>query len=329
MRVFAFEPEDYRDEYAERGWIHVPGGVAPEFHDYLRDYSEREIGGRRVAGEAIGGRKQQALFEFPPEGDSLTELFDAVASVAGLNRPTMTLSERHIKAYDPDAPPDPLPHKDRFASQISLGLSIRSAAESKLVLYPYDELDVNRFNVSATWIRSLPPERRPELALKDARAVEIDDKPGDVMMFRGSAIWHCRRNPANAVNLYLKLNDFECDPLGEDPQTPRRRERTLTAVREGGDGIGHLVPVAARRLDRVVREYERDGRQTIRAQILDASPIDLGPLQLALFEALDGRHRVDDLMGSIADGAGDDELRRSLVELAERGVIDLLNEPTG
>src|SRR5207244_10064563 len=96
--------------------------------------------------------------------------------------------------------------------------------------YPAVHVGVNPFNVSPALRQVLEPEELPEVALKDAPAVEIDDSGGDVMLFPGSAVWHYRRNASNAVNLYLKLNDFDSDPLAEDPSTPLRRARTLEAL---------------------------------------------------------------------------------------------------
>jgi len=54
------------------------------------------------------------------------ELFDTVAEVAGLNRDTIALSERHIQAYERNAAPEPPAHKDRFPSQISVACRSRS-----------------------------------------------------------------------------------------------------------------------------------------------------------------------------------------------------------
>ncbi len=67
---------------------------------------------------------KQALYEAPDGVDFPGELFDVVADPCNLHRPTMTLSERNIKAYDSVAPPEPIPRKDRYPSQVSIGLSI-------------------------------------------------------------------------------------------------------------------------------------------------------------------------------------------------------------
>ena len=69
--------------------------------------------------------------------------------------------------------------------------------------------------------------------------MEIYDEPGDVMMFPGSAVWHLRRNSANTVNLYLKCNDFDCDPLAEDPSTERRRLDTADLLARSGSRRAH------------------------------------------------------------------------------------------
>src|SRR3712207_5779516 len=124
MRVFDFDPAEYREQYATQGWVHIKGGVSGDFLAALQDFVQRKFEEQKVEGKAIGGDKEQALYEFPPEVDFPGELFDVVAAVGGLNRETMTLSERHIKAYNSDAPDDPVPHKDRVSSQISVGLSI-------------------------------------------------------------------------------------------------------------------------------------------------------------------------------------------------------------
>lgn len=316
MRMFAFDPAEHRDQYARDGCVHIRGAIDPEFLKFLQDFADREFDAHRVEGRAIAGRKQQALFEPPPGVEFPGELFDAIATMCSLERPTMTLSERHIKAYDADAPAEPTPHKDRYASQVSVGLSIRVPEGSHLVVYPFDENEVNPYNVSAAYLSSLPPERRPEQALKTAREVVIEDRPGDLMAFHGAAMWHMRRNPANAVNLYLKLNDYNCDPLGEDPTTPARRDATLRTVAAGDGDLDGLVPVYSRRLDTISREYTREWQEVVQARVWDEGPVMLDQRELDLLAAVDGRRTVAELAGE----AG----REPLIRLAQRGVLDLV-----
>src|SRR5258707_2166987 len=224
MKVFGFDPADYRQIYRDQGWVHIPGGLDPDFFALLSQFARREFSEHLVTGKAIGGSKEQALYEFPPDVDFPDHMFDVVAEVSGLRRETMTLSERHIKAYDADAPAEPVAHKDRLSSQVAVGLSIDIPPGSSLVLYPLDHRNTNMFNVSAALLESLAPDEHPAVALKNAEPVVIQDRPGDVVMFAGSSTWHLRRNGAGVVNLYLKFNDFDSDPLGEDPATNARRE---------------------------------------------------------------------------------------------------------
>lgn len=323
MKIFAFDPADHRSHYAEHGWVHVRNGIAPEFFEALRRFVDDSFGSHKVEGRAIGGRKEQALYEFPKETDFPGELFDVVADLCALNRSTMALSERHIKAYDEDAPTEPVPHKDRYASQVSIGLSIDVLGPSRLLLYPNDELDVNPLNVSGAYLDSLPPERRPAVALRDVAPVEIDDAPGDVMMFRGNAVWHCRQNASNVTNLYLKLNDFNSDPLGEDPTTDHQRRSTLAAASNGG--IAGKVPVLARRLDCISRRYTRDWDEAAQAELWDQAPVALSERDLAILSVVDGRLSVDDVVQrSHSNGGGGKPELAALRRLAERGVLDLI-----
>ena len=323
MKVFNFDPADYRAQWEEKGWVHVRNGVDPEFFAFLREFVDRSLEAHHVEGKAIGGQKDQALLEFPDGVDYPGELFDVVATLCGLNREGMTLSERHIKLYDPEADPEPVAHKDRYSSQVSVGLSIDIPAESSLVLYPTDQRAENPFNVSPALLASLDPEEHPSVALKDAEELVIDDQPGDVVLFPGRSMWHLRRNPARATNLYLKFNDFGSDPLGEDPLTPKLREDTLAALANGND-LGGLVPVAARRLDTLTRQYTREGGEVLQANVWEQKPLTLEPAEFELLQRADGRRALAEVTREVSAGAGQNGFERSIRRLAENGALDLV-----
>ena len=318
MKIFSFDPADYRDTYDKHGWVHIPGGIDAEFLAYLQDFTAKRFREQHVEGKAIGGAKEQALFEFPTATDFPGELFDSIATVAGLDRPGMTLSERHIKAYDSDAPEYPVAHKDRFASQVSVGLSIDIPEDSYLVLYPHTDVSVNPYNVSPQLLQSLEPQERPEVVLKDAPEVQIHDKPGDVVMFKGSAVWHLRRFAANATNLYLKMNDFNSDPLGEDPSTDERQRRTLELLASANGHTPSLVPIMARRLDVVARQLSRDGQEVLQAHVWEEAPVVLSRAEWDVLHAIDGRRTVAELTESHGD------VQPAIQRLAQRGVIELV-----
>ena len=325
MKVFDFDPADYADHYAEHGWVHIKNGQSPEFHAALKQFIDTEFGANKVEGATIGGQKQQALYDFPAETDFPGELFDSVSQVCGLNRETMTLSERHIKAYNDDVPAEPAPHKDRFASQVSMGLSITIPENSYLVLYPFTDRGRTPFNISTHMRKELPLEERPENIVQGAERVEIHDTGGDVVMFEGSAIWHVRHNASNARNLYLKLNDFNSDPLGEDPSTGRRREETMKLVQSGNGQLVTAKPVLARRFESVTEQYSRLWDHTRVAEVWDSGPVPLEDVDLKVLQNLNGQSVQGIAEQVSAEGVSSDQVQAAVKRLAERGVLDLLS----
>jgi hypothetical protein len=311
VRIFSFDAAQYRDRYAAQGWIHVRGGIDPAFLVYLSDFARTRGDSTHVEGLGIGGSKSQSVFEFSSEVDFPDELFDVVAEVAGCRREGLTLSERHLKTYNADAPPDPRPHKDRLSSLVSVGLSIDIPPGSCIELYPRDDVWVNPHNVAGNLLSALPDERQPEVTLAGKRPVRIADTAGDVVMFPGSAVWHLRRNSANAKNLYLKFNDFGSDPLGEDPMTDLMRARTLAAL--DGGGIGSLTAVLARRFDVIRRLATRVAEvKVLEADVWDSPPVALSEPEAEMLEGLGRGRAVAELDES------------SVRRLARSGVIDLI-----
>jgi hypothetical protein len=270
MKIFDFDPNDYVDTYSSQEWVHIREGVSEEFHQVLLQYASDERN-KHLLSDWAKGNKEQSLFDFPVDVDYPNELFDTVAQVCGLNRAGMTLSERHIKSYEADAAPEPQAHKDRFPSQVSVGLSIEIPDESTLVLYPEEHRGVNVFNKASDFSASLQPDELPEVVLKTAREVELNDHGRDVVMFAGSSMWHLRRRAARSLNLYLKFNDFGCDPLGEDPRTAELRSRTLSALgSSNGHDLDALTPALSRRFDTMARVYLRNGQELLQAELFGA-----------------------------------------------------------
>jgi hypothetical protein len=325
MKVFDFDPAEYAAAYRDDGYVHIRGGLSAEFHASLVEYAERELTSHKLDDFAIKGKKEQSLYDFPAEVD-IGELYEVVCGTCGLDRATVTLSERHIQIYEADAAPEPPAHKDRFPSQVSMGFSISIPAESRLVLYPYSHRETNPFNTSAGLRRHLQPDEYPEVVLKDARELVLDDQDRDVVMFHGNNTWHLRRNAAHALNLYLKFNDFGLDPLGEDPFTEGRRARTLAAVGAGVESLGALVPVLSRRLDTVSRTATRDGwRDVLEARVFGEEPVGLTKLQHEAVTTLDGSETLAEVAARLGDPA---VASAQIARLAELGVLDLVDAPT-
>jgi hypothetical protein len=319
-RMFDFDPAAYSAQYGSQGFVHIPKGVTEDFHAKLLRQLEASFESSRLTEFAIG-EKQQALYEFPDDSDYVSELFDAVSRVCGLDRHTMVLSERHIKAYEPDAVADPAPHKDRFASQVAVGLSVAIPRGSKLILYPYDHVQANPFNSSAELRRSLSPDRLPEAVLNGARRVEIEDSPRDVVMFRGSAMWHYRSKRPNATLLYLKLNAYNCDPLGEDPRAAERTHQTATMLERSDAELQLAVPLIGRRVDYVNRRYSREWSEAIAVVLGGEKSFLVDEQELLALQAMDGYRTVTDVIAAMGSSleTGLKKIRR----LAAAGVVDL------
>jgi hypothetical protein len=323
MRLFSFEPGELAETYRTRGWVHVRDGVTPEFLAHLREYCRRRAEDEVLHGTGIRGAKDQYLYDPPPDVALVAELRDVVCAVSGLDPETFTLAERHIKSYSSDADPAPTPHKDRLASQVSIGVSIDVPEGSHLVLYPDVHREVNHF-LTAELRDSLAPDDRPEVILADAPAVEIFDRAGDVVMFPGSSVWHLRRRSADTVNLYLKCNDFDCDPLGEDPSTALRRHATAQrlAASHGADALVGAVAVLSRRLEWVGTHTGRDGVARPLAKLWDRPPVLLSDPEMAVLDRLGaGRLRPDPHHNG---GAGAVPVDEVVLGLARREVVDLV-----
>jgi hypothetical protein len=313
MKVFSFDPSEHRENFLSQGWLHVRNGVTPEFVEVMKDFVARELSPEKLEQFALAGKKGQGRFEFPPEVDFPGEMYDVISEVCGLDRATVALSERHINAYNNDAKPDPTPHKDRDASKVSVGLCIEPA-DSEVVIYPGASRELNPYVSAATYYESLPEDQKPEKVLTEDQAVAIRDQPGDVVMFYGSAIWNLRRRSAGTVNLYLKFNDFDYDPLGEDPTTIERQEHTRKLLSANGDLEGAVVK-PSRQLEQLTHLYSRNALEVRQAKMWGRNPLPLGEQEFQILQSLNGGKEVSAL-GTDAH----DHVRR----LAEHGVVDLI-----
>lgn len=320
--MFAFIPQDYATAFASDGFVHIHQGLAPAFFRALVKQVDAYLAGDLLADFAIGD-KQQALYEFPAGAEYHDQLLRAVAGVCGVAAGRLVLSERHIKAYEAKAVPDPLAHKDRFASEFAVGFSVRVPPGSALMLFADDELAVNPFNSSTELRASLRKETLPEATLRDARRVAIVDAPGDVIIFRGHAMWHLRSRPAGTVMLYLKLNTYNCDPLGEDPATAAIRERTIQLLTQPDTALAQMIPQLGRRVDYVQRRYNRDWREVIGVILWGQRHFTIDAAELRALQALDGRRCVREIIDAMGPATDRQANHVKLRCLAERGIIDL------
>jgi hypothetical protein len=116
------------------------------------------------------------------------------------------------------------------------------------------------------------------------------------------------------VNLYLKFNDFDYDPLGEDPTTIERREHTRKLLSANGDLEGAVVK-PSRQLEQLTHLYSRNALEVRQAKMWGRNPLPLGEQEFQILQSLNGGKEVSAL-GTDAQ----DHVRR----LAEHGVVDLI-----
>ena len=323
MRIFAVDPEEHAATYRSQGWVHIKGGMTPEFLDALTGFVDRAMtDGRGDERFAFQGKKEQIVYDFSADFDDYPgEMYDFVSKLCGLDRDTITLSERHFQVYDPSADPEPAAHKDRYGSQVSMGFSVRIPEVSRLVLYPHDHRSLNPFNSSVAFRASLQPDELPEVALRTAREVELADEAGDIVAFPGASTWHLRRRSANAINLYCKFNDFNCDPLGEDPHTPDVRRASLELLATANGDTENLRPMHARQFDRAARVFAREpGVAVYEANVWGQPAFGLTDQQFAVLQAIDGRTTWGELAARLS---GQADVDASLRYLVERGAVDL------
>lgn len=215
MQIFSVSLGDYASEFATRGFIALKDVVRADFLAWVRERAQAALA--VPSRYDLPGKKRQVVFPFDAEGPDFETAFRApLAALFGTTAAGLTLSERHYNAYLPEAPPEPVPHKDRRASEFSVGIPVVMPPDSRLLLYPDCHREPNVYDSASEWRRSLAPDQRPEVLLKAQTPVLIDSRPGDLVAFSGSSMFHERRQPAGAEILYLKFNREGLDPLGEE-----------------------------------------------------------------------------------------------------------------
>ena len=284
--IFTFNPDDYLEEFAENGFVLIKHAVHA---DFLAVAIEQAIEQRKqqkdINNYFFKGKKRQYLCEFD-EWDLYNHGLEALARTACLSEKKITLCERHIKVYEPDAKAHVPAHKDRIAAQLTVGIPLFIPDGSHIVLWPNDHLAINSLNSSALWRSSLDENDLPENILKDIEPVRVYAEPGDVVMFRGSSIYHERENPANASILYLKLNEMRLDPIGEDPSTLRQQSisQEILSGFDDRDLLDCMVEVSPR-LEKISRHYTRlYWKEVIQAYVADEKEFTLSELEFEVFK---------------------------------------------
>lgn len=202
-------------ELKETGFVHLKECLPDDAIAYLEKfYVGCEEGQQEdLAGGYIKGKKKQFLFDFP-DIETRDAFRDKICGLVGYEPGALTVSERHIKAYDQHAKDLPSPHKDRNASTFSIGIPIRLSEGTSVCMFPQLDRSPNAHD-KAQFLADKTEDQIGALYADD-KTVHLNEEVGDIVVFEGSALYHERARPAGSVVLYIKINDQGMDPLGEN-----------------------------------------------------------------------------------------------------------------
>ena len=213
--MFNFEPAVAREQFAKQGFVHLRNVLQPAFLEHLQSFYRQSLADHSNEQDAwkIYGKKRQYLFDFPSRADA-EEFRQGMAALTGIAPDDFTVSERHLKVYDEAAEPWPAPHKDRAASEISIGIPIHIPEGSSACVFPDLKFGPNPEEKAVF----LTDRDHPDLenVYRKEECVMLHEQPGDIVAFLGSSIFHERVKPAGAAILYIKVNATGRDPLGEN-----------------------------------------------------------------------------------------------------------------
>jgi hypothetical protein len=211
----------YHQQLKRDGFILMKDILSDDFMASLKDYLSRAKTGEvaEYGKWRIGGKKQQFLYDFPSR-DVAERFRKGIAALTGLSEEGFTISERHLKQYDTDAPAYPAPHKDRGASKYSIGLPVYLGPETSVCVFPNLDRTPNEGERAVFMTEQDHPGL--EDIYNSPEALPLHEELGDMIVFLGSAIYHERIRPRGTSVIYIKVNDEGFDPLGENIYAPAK-----------------------------------------------------------------------------------------------------------
>ncbi len=213
--MFKRELSVHSGEFKCNGYILLKDVISDEFMAYLKDFHRRCLRGKIAEHRTwrIGGKKQQYVFDFGSDA-AAAEFRAGIAALTGMQPEKIAISERHLKQYEAGAPDYPAPHKDRRASKIAVGLPVHLGPETSVCVMP----GLDRTPNPGECALYMTEQENPDLAgiYQSGDVLLLNEELGDMIVFLGSSIFHERVRPRGTTVLYIKLNDENLDPLGED-----------------------------------------------------------------------------------------------------------------
>jgi hypothetical protein len=342
MRAFTFAPHAFAAELKEKGYVHIKGGVSDELLQFAKAQLEecRRSGRNELSAREIKNKKKQYLFDLPNGDDFLHDFMRSIGALTGLSVDQMMLSERHIMVYEGNASALPSLHKDRVASQFSVGIPLEECGDARVTLLPRSARRVNPLDnaIYSAVAQNSPIGSAPAWNFRDSEypeaaptgdpaTVELDVRPGDAVIFAGSSMYHGRLNAAKSAVLYFKLNSMRLDPLAEDPSTSIQRDQGLEILERGSDEdlLRSQVELSPR-LRHVSRRYTRLNWTTvIQAFVTGENEFTISEEDLSFLFALQGCRIVRDVLK--ATGVSEDQMLSQMPRirrLSRLGAIDFI-----
>jgi hypothetical protein len=140
-------------------------------------------------------------------------------------------------------------------------------------------------------------------------------------------MWHLREHGAGTIVLYLKLNTYNCDTLGEDPHSSEVRQQTLSMAGSSPSIWAASIPVIARRVDYIHRRYSRDWNELFGVVLYGQPHATITEAEFDAMRAMDGHQTVAEISRQVGQSSVDEDVREAIRQLALRGIVDLLSTP--
>jgi len=213
--IFNYDPGVANAEFKKCGYAHLRGVLNSSFLDSLIEFYHRANvdGENEIREKKIYGKKRQFLFRFSSAEDE-REFRQGISRLTGIDEEALTISERHVYIYDSNAEPWPAPHKDRAASEVSIGFPIHCPDGSSACVFPGLELGPNAEERAIYLTKGVGSNG--DLIYETEDSILLNEEPGDVVLFLGSSLYHSRVKAAGTAVLYIKVNSEMRDPLGEN-----------------------------------------------------------------------------------------------------------------
>ncbi len=140
-------------------------------------------------------------------------------------------------------------------------------------------------------------------------------------------MWHLREHGAGTTVLYLKLNTYNCDTLGEDPHSFEVRQHTLSMVDSSPFNWTASIPVIARRVDYIHRRYNRDWNELFGVVVYGQPHATITEAEFGALRSMDGQRTVAEISWQMEQSGKGGDVREAIRRLALRGIVDLLAKP--